>query len=157
MHYLITGHTGFKGTWLSLWLTSLGHKVSGISLDPEQGALFQLTGAGDLLAHDFRLDIRNADEVTAAVKEVSSDVVIHMAAQPLVRESFFRATASTRSRQSMWHAASMRKSSTASISRWSASGCTIAVSQARWQPHSTGMPTSLLCSKPLRVTLNSSC
>lgn len=88
MHYLVTGHTGFKGAWLTLWLTSLGHKVSGISLDPEQGSLFQLSSAHELVANDCRIDIRNYDEVRAAIDDVSPDVVFHLAAQPLVRESY---------------------------------------------------------------------
>lgn len=88
MHYLVTGHTGFKGAWLTLWLTSLGHKVSGISLDPEPGSLFQLTCADELLSNDYRIDIRNADDVKLAINDISPDAVFHLAAQPLVRESY---------------------------------------------------------------------
>ena len=88
MHYLITGHTGFKGAWLTLWLTSLGHKVSGISLDPIPGALFETANVTELVEHDFRIDIRKVDEVAGAIKSIAPDVVFHMAAQPLVRESY---------------------------------------------------------------------
>lgn len=88
MHYLITGHTGFKGAWLTLWLTSLGHKVSGISLDPIPGALFETANIAELVENDLRIDIRNADKTADAIKNLAPDVVFHMAAQPLVRESY---------------------------------------------------------------------
>jgi CDP-glucose 4,6-dehydratase len=88
MHYLVTGHTGFKGAWLTLWLTSLGHSVSGISLDPLEGSLFEVAQVDELMTNDFRIDIRNADETISAVKKISPDVVFHFAAQPLVRESY---------------------------------------------------------------------
>lgn len=88
MHYLITGHTGFKGAWLALWLTSQGHEVSGIALDPEAGSLFELANISETLRNDIRLDIRQADEIKSAIAQVNPDVVFHMAAQPLVRQSY---------------------------------------------------------------------
>ena len=88
MHYLITGHTGFKGAWLTLWLHSLGHKVSGIALDPLPGALFELANLAELMENDLRIDIRNAEKTISAIQNISPDVVFHMAAQPLVRESY---------------------------------------------------------------------
>lgn len=88
MHYLITGHTGFKGAWLTLWLTSLGHKVSGISLDPIPGALFEIANISELIQNDVRVDIRDAYKTADAIKNLAPDVVFHMAAQPLVRESY---------------------------------------------------------------------
>ena len=88
MHYLITGHTGFKGAWLSLWLQSLGHEVSGISLDPIPDSLFDRANVSEGLKNDFRIDIRKSDEVKSALSQVNPDVVFHMAAQPLVRESY---------------------------------------------------------------------
>jgi len=88
MHYLITGHTGFKGSWLALWLNSLGHEVSGISLDPIPNSLFDRANVSESLQNDFRIDIRNSDEVMSALSQVNPDVVFHMAAQPLVRESY---------------------------------------------------------------------
>jgi CDP-glucose 4,6-dehydratase len=88
MHYLITGHTGFKGAWLSLWLQSLGHEVSGISLDPIPDSLFDRANVSEVLQNDFRIDIRKSDEVKYALSQVNPDVVFHMAAQPLVRESY---------------------------------------------------------------------
>lgn len=88
MHYLITGHTGFKGAWLSLWLTSLGHKVSGIALDPIADSLFEIADVTELILNDFRFDIRNAEQTSEVIQDVSPDVVFHLAAQPLVRESY---------------------------------------------------------------------
>lgn len=88
MHYLVTGHTGFKGPWLALLLLSRGHQVSGLALEPEDGSLFCRAGLADQLVEDFRVDIRDAEATAAAVKAAAPDVVIHMAAQSLVRESY---------------------------------------------------------------------
>jgi CDP-glucose 4,6-dehydratase len=88
MHYLITGHTGFKGAWLTLLLTSQGHKVSGLALDPEPGSLFDVADVAKELIHDFRVDIRDATATSEAIQQVKPDVVMHLAAQPLVRESY---------------------------------------------------------------------
>ena len=88
MHYLITGHTGFKGAWLILLLTEAGHTVSGLSLDPEPGCLFERASLAERMTWDFRSDIRDATATTTALQQASPDVVIHMAAQPLVRESY---------------------------------------------------------------------
>ena len=88
MHVLVTGHTGFKGAWLTLLLRARGDEVSRIALDPEPGSLFEVAGiAGDLSA-DHRVDIRDADRVRAVVRDVRPDAVMHLAAQPLVRESY---------------------------------------------------------------------
>ncbi len=88
MRYLVTGHTGFKGAWLSLWLLQQGHEVHGLSLDPEPGSLFEVAAIAPELTSDSRVDIRNADDVHRVMRGVSPDIVIHMAAQPLVRESY---------------------------------------------------------------------
>jgi CDP-glucose 4,6-dehydratase len=88
MHYLITGHTGFKGAWLTLLLTARGHRVSGLALDPEPGSLFERAGVAADLVHDARQDIRDAEATASAISLIQPDVVIHMAAQPLVRESY---------------------------------------------------------------------
>ena len=88
MHYLVTGHTGFKGAWLTLLLLGRGHRVSGLALDPVDGSLFDRAGLADLLVADHRVDIRDAGATTAAVAAVAPDVVVHMAAQPLVRDSY---------------------------------------------------------------------
>jgi CDP-glucose 4,6-dehydratase len=90
VHYLVTGHTGFKGAWLTLLLASRGHQVSGLALDPVEGSLFKRAGIQGQLVHDFRVDIRDADGTAAAVSAAAPDVVVHLAAQSLVRESYRR-------------------------------------------------------------------
>jgi CDP-glucose 4,6-dehydratase len=88
MHYLITGHTGFKGTWLSLLLVERGHTVSGISLDPEENALFTRVNDLKYLKNDIRCDIRESKKIEVHFRDLNPDVVIHLAAQSLVRESY---------------------------------------------------------------------
>jgi CDP-glucose 4,6-dehydratase len=88
MRYLITGHTGFKGAWLTLLLKSRGHTVSGLALEPEPGSLFEIANIASVLDQDFRIDIRQADDCAEAIQQVKPDVVMHLAAQPLVRESY---------------------------------------------------------------------
>lgn len=88
MHFLITGHTGFKGSWLSLLLTQLGHTVSGLSLEPDDPSLFLLADVPECLRHDLRGDIRDANSIRHALSISQPDVMIHLAAQPLVRESY---------------------------------------------------------------------
>ena len=88
MHYLVTGHTGFKGSWLSLTLQMQGHTVSGISLDPPEKSLFNQAKLSNLFQKDLRIDIRNSVELSSAVKRIDPEVIIHLAAQPLVRESY---------------------------------------------------------------------
>ena len=82
----LTGHTGFKGAWLALWLQSLGAEVHGFSLDfVSEPSLFVVAGVGDGMAGDVRGDLRSAGEVRAAVARARPAVVIHLAAQALVR------------------------------------------------------------------------
>jgi CDP-glucose 4,6-dehydratase len=88
MRYLVTGHTGFKGAWLSLWLAEQGHEVHGVALDPLPGALFEAAGAARVMARDVRLDIRDAPAMARLIRDIQPDVVLHLAAQPLVRESY---------------------------------------------------------------------
>lgn len=88
MHYLITGHTGFKGAWMTLLLKELGHEVSGFALDPLPGALFETADVSTLMRHDIRGDIREARAVANAFDLAKPDVVIHLAAQPLVLASY---------------------------------------------------------------------
>ncbi len=88
MHYLVTGHTGFKGSWLALWLAARGHTVSGISLDPLAGSLFERADVKSQMHEDLRIDIRDDASVVDAITSLAPDVVIHLAAQPLVRESY---------------------------------------------------------------------
>ncbi|UCE95026.1 MAG: CDP-glucose 4,6-dehydratase [Flavobacteriaceae bacterium] len=85
---LLTGHTGFKGSWLSIWLQHLGASLTGYSLDPPTNpSLFELAKVGDGM-RDIRGDIRNLDSLTKALLESQAEIVIHMAAQPLVRHSY---------------------------------------------------------------------
>ncbi len=85
---LVTGHTGFKGSWLSLWLTGLGAQVSGLALAPDTDpALFDQLGLAGMLDHAL-VDIRDAQSVAARVEEVRPEVVFHLAAQPLVLRSY---------------------------------------------------------------------
>ena len=88
MHFLVTGHTGFKGAWLTLLLKERGHLVSGFALDPLSGSLFEEAQVSDYLEFDIRSDIRDGQSVQDALVSVKPDVVIHMAAQPLVRASY---------------------------------------------------------------------
>ena len=88
MHFLITGHTGFKGSWLTHILRQRGHRVSGISLPPETGSLFQRTNGTKFLENDIRCDIRESLMLSSHFKSINPDVVIHLAAQALVRESY---------------------------------------------------------------------
>ena len=84
----VTGHTGFKGGWLTLWLHQLGARVTGYALSPPTSpSLFALAGL-DQLVHSVTGDVRDAGSLGAALRESSPEIVIHMAAQPLVRESY---------------------------------------------------------------------
>jgi CDP-glucose 4,6-dehydratase len=86
---LVTGHTGFKGSWLMLWLHSLGAEAHGLALDPPTNpSLYEAASVAELLASDQRVDVRDAVAVQAAVSRVAPEIVIHMAAQPLVRTSY---------------------------------------------------------------------
>jgi CDP-glucose 4,6-dehydratase len=85
---LVTGHTGFKGSWLTVWLQRLGARVVGLSVDvPTQPSHFE---ALDLASQidDRRLDIRNSADVASTVAQVRPDFVFHLAAQSLVRRSY---------------------------------------------------------------------
>jgi CDP-glucose 4,6-dehydratase len=86
---LVTGHTGFKGGWLALWLAELGARVHGYALDPPtQPSLFEVAGVGRVLASDTRADLRDLPSLTAALDRVQAEVVFHLAAQPLVSEGY---------------------------------------------------------------------
>ena len=85
---LVTGHTGFKGSWLSLWLTQLGAQVSGISLGvPTEPSHFAAAGLVERI-QDYRLDIRDGAALKSLVQDIQPDFVFHLAAQPLVRRSY---------------------------------------------------------------------
>ena len=84
----LTGHTGFKGSWLCLWLHRLGAEVTGYALaPPTEPSLFDLCDIGSLV-HSHISDIRDGDELSSSLQQASPEIVIHMAAQPLVRDSY---------------------------------------------------------------------
>lgn len=84
---LVTGHTGFKGSWLVRWLAALGAEVHGLALDPPTvPSLFVSAAVDRVLTSDHRVDLRDAPAVDAVVAEVRPSVVLHLAAQPLVRD-----------------------------------------------------------------------
>lgn len=85
---LVTGHTGFKGSWLSAWLTKLGAKVVGLSCDiPTTPSNFEASEIGHLV-DDLRIDIRNLKDVKNIMQQYPPDFVFHLAAQALVRTSY---------------------------------------------------------------------
>ena len=86
---LLTGHTGFKGSWLSLWLSELGAKVTGVGLEPNtaQNLFSQLKIQERMVAHHIA-DIRKTWVLCEIVQACQPEVVIHLAAQPLVRRSY---------------------------------------------------------------------
>lgn len=83
---LVTGHTGFKGSWLVLWLQTMGAKVSGISLPPEttpnHWSLLNLN------INSFYIDIRDEEKLRKKIIEINPEIIFHLAAQPLVRKSY---------------------------------------------------------------------
>lgn len=86
---LITGHTGFKGGWLSVWLNHLGAKLYGIALDPPtEPNFFSVSNIQSLFELDARIDIRNFNELAQSIHSVKPDIVFHLAAQPLVQYSY---------------------------------------------------------------------
>jgi CDP-glucose 4,6-dehydratase len=85
---LITGHTGFKGSWLSVWLKELGAEVIGYSLDPPtEPNNFQLCKLHEKLIH-IRGDVRNVETLTQAISIHRPEIIFHMAAQPIVLDSY---------------------------------------------------------------------
>ena len=86
---LVTGHTGFKGSWLSIWLHQMGAKVIGVALDPQTDRdNFVLSGIGEKIEADIRADIRNRQQMQDIFEQYQPEVVFHLAAQPLVRLSY---------------------------------------------------------------------
>ena len=85
---LLTGHTGFKGAWLAQWLVSMGANVTAVALKPNtEPNVFNLAKVGEHLAH-HELDICDASKLAALVQQVQPEIVLHLAAQALVRESY---------------------------------------------------------------------
>lgn len=86
---LVTGHTGFKGGWLALWLHQLGAMVYGYALNPPtKPALFEVARIGSLLVSDMRADLADLVQLKLALSKAQPEVVFHLAAQPLVREGY---------------------------------------------------------------------
>jgi len=84
----VTGHTGFKGSWLSLWLTHMGAKVKGFSLKPPTTpSLFEVANVANGIDSEIG-DIRDRDSIYKSIVEFNPEILIHMAAQPLVRLSY---------------------------------------------------------------------
>ena len=85
---LITGHTGFKGTWLCRLLLDAGAEVTGYSLEPPtEPSIFNLTDMGNQM-HSVIGDIRDLDKLMEVFRETEPEIVLHLAAQPIVRESY---------------------------------------------------------------------
>lgn len=86
---LVTGHTGFKGSWLSIWLHEMGAQVIGVALDPfSDKDNYVLSGIGSKISTDIRCDIRERRKIKRIMSEYQPDIVFHLAAQPLVRLSY---------------------------------------------------------------------
>jgi CDP-glucose 4,6-dehydratase len=85
---LVTGHTGFKGSWLSLWLKQLDAKVCGLSLPPPTNPNLHEVIHSHTFAKEIECDIRNLSRVQTAIAEVRPDLIFHLAAQPIVRLSY---------------------------------------------------------------------
>jgi CDP-glucose 4,6-dehydratase len=84
---LLTGHTGFKGSWLTLWLSRLGAKVVGFALAPEPDSMFVTADVATACQHQVG-DVRDFAQVCSALNACKPDVVFHLAAQALVRQSY---------------------------------------------------------------------
>ena len=85
---VLTGHTGFKGAWLTAWLKQLGAKVVGIALDPPtESSHFSAARLSEGIS-DCRIDIRNSTELEEVIVNAQPDFVFHLAAQALVRRSY---------------------------------------------------------------------
>ena len=86
---LVTGHTGFKGSWLSIWLHELGADVVGVGLEPYSDKdNYVLSGIGNKIKADIRADIRDGQRLREIFAEYQPEIVFHLAAQPLVRLSY---------------------------------------------------------------------
>ena len=85
---LITGHTGFKGSWLTAWLRELGAQVTGVALDPPTNPSHFLAARLGEVIKDLRIDIRDQKALKEVIRTVQPEFVFHLAAQPLVRQSY---------------------------------------------------------------------
>ena len=85
---LVTGHTGFKGAWLTTWLLKLGTEVVGVSKDiPTEPSLFKVLNLEERIKHYFE-DIRNLDKIIKIFQDEKPDILFHLAAQPIVSKSY---------------------------------------------------------------------
>jgi CDP-glucose 4,6-dehydratase len=87
MKVLVTGHTGFKGTWLTLLLEKLGIEVCGLSLEPDPNSLYERLGRTGSIQEKF-VDIRDFQTLQKSLNEFKPNIILHLAAQPLVLESY---------------------------------------------------------------------
>lgn len=86
---LVTGHTGFKGSWLCEWLLKLGARITGLSLDPPtKPSHFEITKLGERIENDIRCDVRDFEKVKKSIVHCRPDFIFHLAAQPIVRLAF---------------------------------------------------------------------
>jgi CDP-glucose 4,6-dehydratase len=85
----LSGHTGFKGSWLALWLAKMGAKICGFSLPPEKESLFNILELASHLEKSVFGDIRNSEILEKTLQDFQPEIIIHLAAQSLVRPSYF--------------------------------------------------------------------
>ncbi|MDB4435527.1 CDP-glucose 4,6-dehydratase [bacterium] len=86
---LVTGHTGFKGSWLCEWLIEMGAEVAGLALDPQpHEVLYSQLQLSERLAADYRCDLSERDRLINVLSDFQPEIVLHLAAQPLVRLSY---------------------------------------------------------------------
>ena len=88
---LVTGHTGFKGAWLSMILLSMGARVSGISLKPQnkRGSLYKIFKLKSSMK-SYYVDLRNINKLNNTIKKVNPDMIFHLAAQPYMKNLKFK-------------------------------------------------------------------
>ena len=86
-HVLVTGHTGFKGAWLTALLSSMGSEITGVALPPLRGGVYELAGIADLVDSHL-VDIRDAAAVAEVIQHAQPQSVFHLAAQALVPASY---------------------------------------------------------------------
>src|SRR5438067_2374624 len=86
---LVTGHTGFKGCWLSLWLRKLGAEVHGLALQAPRPSLYVVVRSSALALHNEVIcDVRDAVQIESTLQSIKPEVVFHLAAQAIVRRSY---------------------------------------------------------------------